>query len=133
MMAQDNNTPNGNNNTNNNANKPKHNNNKRYGYNSKTYQQRPPRENHPQQPQAVPQGSSERKPESAGTKMQPENVGNDPSGNPYNRKNNFRGGRKEKQNIKLEETVDDIRNDLKRIEKEIELEIKEINALKLGL
>lgn len=67
------------------------------------------------------------------SKMQPENVGNNPSGNPYNRKNNFRGGRKEKQNIKLEETVDDIRNDLKRIEKEIELEIKEINALKLGL
>ena len=39
----------------------------------------------------------------------------------------------EKQNIKPEETVEDIRNDLKRIEKEIALEIKEIGALKLGL
>lgn len=132
-MAQENDTPNVNNNTNNSANKPKHNNNKRYGYNNKTYQQRPPRENRPQQPQAVQQGGPERKPETAGTRTQPENAGNNPGSIPYNKKNNFRGGRREKQNIKLEETVDDIRNDLKRIEKEIELEIKEINALKLGL
>lgn len=47
---------------------------------------------------------------------------------------NFRNVKKEKNNyIKPEETADDIRKDTKRIEKEIELEIREIGALKLGL
>jgi len=35
--------------------------------------------------------------------------------------------------IKTEETVDDIRADLARIEKEIELEIKQIASMRLGL
>jgi hypothetical protein len=35
--------------------------------------------------------------------------------------------------VKREETVEDIRQDMKRIEKEIELEIREIGALKLGM
>lgn len=34
---------------------------------------------------------------------------------------------------RLEETVDDIKADVARIEKEIDLEIKEIRSLKLGL
>lgn len=37
------------------------------------------------------------------------------------------------QRIKVEETIDDIKEDITRIEKEINLEIKEIKSLKLGL
>jgi hypothetical protein len=35
--------------------------------------------------------------------------------------------------MKAEETADDIRADIARIEKEIELEIKEIKSMRLGL
>lgn len=35
--------------------------------------------------------------------------------------------------IRAEETVDDIKTDIVRIEKEIELEIKEIKSMRLGL
>ena len=35
--------------------------------------------------------------------------------------------------IKVEETVDDIKADITRLEKEIDLEIKEIKSLRLGL
>lgn len=35
--------------------------------------------------------------------------------------------------VKVEETIEDIAKDIARIEKEIDLEIKEIMALKLGL
>jgi CCR4-NOT transcriptional regulation complex NOT5 subunit len=35
--------------------------------------------------------------------------------------------------VKAEETIDDIKEDIVRIEKEIELEMKEIRSLKLGL
>lgn len=35
--------------------------------------------------------------------------------------------------IRAEETVEDIRRDISRIEKEIELEIKEIKSLRMGL
>ena len=134
-MAQENASTNAGNNGNNgnHPNRQRHGNNKRYGYNSKTYQQRPPRENRPQ-PQASQQGTAERRTESAPAKAQTENAGANPGVSQHVKKNNnFRGGRREKQNIKPEETVEDIRNDLKRIEKEIALEIKEIGALKLGL
>ncbi len=40
---------------------------------------------------------------------------------------------KEFKKVKVEETVEDIAKDITRIEKEIDLEIKEIMALKLGL
>ncbi|MDR0286248.1 MAG: hypothetical protein LBI03_00840 [Clostridiales bacterium] len=38
-----------------------------------------------------------------------------------------------REKIKVEETADDIRKDLQRIEKEIDLEIKEITSMRLGL
>ena len=53
---------------------------------------------------------------------------------PKQKNEGFKNNRKEKKNfVKPEETAEDIRKDTKRIEKEIELEIKEIGALKLGL
>ena len=134
-MAQENASANAGNNGNNGShpNRQRHGNNKRYGYNSKTYQQHPPRENRPQ-PQASQQGTVERRTESSPARAQAETAGASPgAGQPVKKNNNFRGGRREKQNIKPEETVEAIRNDLKRIEKEIALEIKEIGALKLGL
>jgi len=41
--------------------------------------------------------------------------------------------KKDFKKIKVEETIEDIAKDIARIEKEIDLEIKEIMALKLGL
>jgi len=35
--------------------------------------------------------------------------------------------------MKAEETIDDIKTDILRIEKEIELELKEIRSLRLGV
>lgn len=47
--------------------------------------------------------------------------------NPSGRRN------ENKRKIKVEETVEDVRKDIQRIEKEIELEIREITVMKLGL
>ena len=46
---------------------------------------------------------------------------------------NRRNTTKDYKKIKVEETIEDIEKDIARIEKEIDLEIKEIMALKLGL
>lgn len=56
----------------------------------------------------------------------------DGAGNNIPRKrNNFT--KEHKHNVKVEETVEDIKRDINRINKEIELEIKEIVALKMGI
>jgi len=48
------------------------------------------------------------------------------------RRNNF--PQKDRRNdVKVEETVEDIQRDINRINKEIELEIREIIALKMGI
>lgn len=52
--------------------------------------------------------------------------------NQFNRQPN-RIRNKDFKKIKVEETIEDIEKDIARIEKEIDLEIKEIMALKLGL
>ena len=57
---------------------------------------------------------------------------------PYHHTSGSRGkiSYKEKnriKHIKANETVDDIVDDIKRIEKEIQLEIKEIKSMKLGM
>jgi len=53
--------------------------------------------------------------------------------NPYYRQSQSNQYAEQKYNnrVKAEETVEDIREDIARIEKEIELEIKEIRSLKL--
>ena len=53
--------------------------------------------------------------------------------NAYFRQNHSNQFSEQKYNnrVKTEETVDDIREDIARIEKEIDLEIKEIRSLKL--
>jgi len=54
----------------------------------------------------------------------------------YNKDNSFRTYNSQgtsARRIKTEETIDDIRIDLARIEKEIELEIKQIATLRLGV
>ena len=147
-MAQENpgnNNTNTNNTAQNHANRQKYN-NKRYGYN-KTYhnapgtgsgngsqqQQRPPRENKENRQDGQPPVSKKMEPAPARPQKLPAESGSGTANSAPYRKNNYHGPRREKQNVKVEETVDDIRQDLKRIEKEIELEIKEIGALKLGL
>ena len=51
----------------------------------------------------------------------------------HSRPNNFERKRPNHGNVRVEETVQDIDIDIGRIEKEIELEIKEIAAFKFGL
>lgn len=48
------------------------------------------------------------------------------------RRNNYNNQR-DRRDVKVEETVEDIKRDINRINKEIELEIKEITALKMGI
>jgi len=48
-------------------------------------------------------------------------------------KSNYSQKPRYNKNIRAEETIDDIKVDITRIEKEIQLEIKEIRSLKLGL
>ncbi len=48
--------------------------------------------------------------------------------------NSFQGGgQRYPHKVKTEETIDDIKEDILRIEKEIELEIREIRTMRLGL
>lgn len=51
--------------------------------------------------------------------------------NNHYRKNNFHKNNRPK--VPVEETLEDIQADMVRIEKEIELEIKEITSMRLGL
>lgn len=53
----------------------------------------------------------------------------------FQRRNSRHGGfdKRKNQNVRVEETIQDIDIDIGRIEKEIELEIKEIAAFKFGL
>lgn len=51
----------------------------------------------------------------------------------HSRPNNFERKRPNHGNVRVEETIQDIDIDIGRIEKEIELEIKEIAAFKFGL
>lgn len=51
----------------------------------------------------------------------------------HSRPNNFERKRNGHGNVRVEETIQDIDIDIGRIEKEIELEIKEIAAFKFGL
>ena len=51
--------------------------------------------------------------------------------NNHFRKNNFHKSNRPK--VPVEETLEDIQADMARIEKEIELEIKEITSMRLGL
>lgn len=56
--------------------------------------------------------------------------------NGKNRNNHYRKGNFHKNNrpkVPVEETLEDIKADMVRIEKEIELEIKEITSMRLGL
>lgn len=135
----------------NNGNRQKHY-NKRYGYN-RSHQQRAPRDNSRTQQQGDPQHpqnqqslqSSRTQQHAAGNvnsatiskqnsehRHDPEKK-SDSAQNQLRKNNNYRNQRRDKQDVKLEETVDDIRQDLVRIQKEIELEIREIGTLKLGL
>lgn len=57
--------------------------------------------------------------------------GNSQQSNNQRRRNNYNP--KDRRDVKVEETVEDIRRDINRINKEIELEIKEITALKMGI
>ena len=53
-----------------------------------------------------------------------------------NRNNHYRKGNFHKSNrakLPVEETLEDIQKDMARIEKEIELEIKEITSMRLGI
>ena len=56
--------------------------------------------------------------------------------NGRNRNNHYRKGNFHKSNrakLPVEETLEDIQKDMARIEKEIELEIKEITSMRLGI
>lgn len=51
----------------------------------------------------------------------------------YSNNSSFQNAQPRISRVKTEETVDDIKADIVRIEKEIQLEIKEIKSMRLGL
>lgn len=123
-MAQEN--VNNNASNNNGGNSKPHYNNKRYGYGKPRYHKNGPQgtgNKKQEKSESIDKTECNDKIETVEKKERPERP-----------QNHFRNNKREKiRDVKLEETVEDIHHDMKRIEKEIELEIREIAALKLGL